>query len=82
VDVDAEYLTIAQAARIAGYRNPRTLQKAASEGRLRTTTIGPFSPRLTTRAWLEEYLAGVQQSKSRRGRPRASARSADLEDLD
>jgi hypothetical protein len=69
--VETEYLTIAQVARIAGYRNPRTLQKAASEARLRTTTLGPFSPRLTTRAWLDEYLASLQQSKSHRGQPRA-----------
>jgi hypothetical protein len=80
--VEGEYMTIAQAARTAGYRNPRTLQKAAAEGRLKTTRVGPFSPLVTTRAWLDEYLAGIQQSKSQRGRPRAPARSADLEDLD
>jgi hypothetical protein len=80
--VETEYLTIAQAARIAGYRHPRTLHKAASEGRLKTTTVPPFRTRVTTRAWLEEYLAGIKQSMSHRGRPRASARTADLEDLD
>ena len=69
--MDEEYITIAQAARLAGYRTPRTLQIAAAAGRLKTTTVGPYSPRLTTRAWLAEYLAGVQQSKSRRGRPRS-----------
>lgn len=26
---------------------------------------------VTTRAWLEEYLVGIQHSKSRRGRPRS-----------
>ena len=67
---EEEYITVAQAARMAGYRNPRTLQKAAAEGRLKTTRVGPFSPLLTTRAWLEEYLAGIQQSKSHRGKPR------------
>jgi hypothetical protein len=80
--VDAEYITIAQAARLAGYRNPRTLHKAATEGRLRTTTLPPFTTRVTTRAWLEEYLASIQQSKSHRGRPRARDRFIDLEDLD
>jgi hypothetical protein len=80
--VDDEYLTIAQAARLAGYRNPRTLHRAATEGRLRTTTLPPFTTRVTTRAWLNEYLASIQQSKSHRGRRREPAPSADLEDLD
>jgi hypothetical protein len=80
--VDEEYMTVAQAAREAGYRDPRTLRKAAREGRLKTTRVGPFSPLVTTRAWLQEYLASIQQSKSHRGRRRAPAPSADLEDLD
>jgi hypothetical protein len=45
--------------------------QAATEGRLRTTALPPFTTRVTTRAWLEEYLASIQQSKSRRGRPRS-----------
>ena len=80
--MDAEYITIAHAARLAGYRNPRTLHRAATEGRLRTTRLPPFTTRVTTRAWLNEYLASIQQSKSRRGRPRARDRFIDLEDLD
>lgn len=80
--VDEEYITVAQAARLAGYRDPRTLQRAASAGRLRTTTLPPFPTRVTTRAWLEDYLAGIRQSKSHRGRPRSAAGAADLEDLD
>jgi hypothetical protein len=80
--VNDDYITIAQAARLAGYRNPRTLHRAATEGRLRTTTLPPFTTRVTTRAWLDEYLAGIKQSMSHRGRPHASGRSADLEDLD
>jgi hypothetical protein len=45
--------------------------KKATEGRLRTTTLPPFTTRVTTRAWLDDYLAGIQQGKSRRGRPRS-----------
>jgi hypothetical protein len=73
---------VAEAARLAGYRSPRTLHKAAREGRLKTMTTGPLGTRVTTRAWLEEYLARIQASKGHRGQPRAPIRSADLEDLD
>ena len=75
-------MTVAEAARFAGYRSPRTLHKAAREGRLRTTTTGPLGTRVTTKAWLEEYLASIEASKGHRGRPRAGAGPADLEDLD
>ena len=75
--MNEEYITVAQAARLAGYRDPRTLQRAASAGRLRTTTVPPFSIRVTTRAWLEEYLASIKQSMSHRGRPRAEHASSE-----
>jgi hypothetical protein len=71
-----------KAARLAGYRSPRTLHKAAREGRLRTTTTGPLGTRVTTKAWLEVYLASIEASKGHRGRPRSAARAAELEDLD
>ncbi|HKO24048.1 MAG TPA: hypothetical protein VJY65_04830 [Chloroflexota bacterium] len=80
--VDTEYITLAQAARIAGYRSTTTLHKAVRENRLRTITTGPLNTRVTTREWLNEYLASIRQNKSRRGRPHATARSADLEDID
>jgi hypothetical protein len=80
--VEEEHITIAQAASLAGYRSPRTLHQAAKQGRLKTTTVPPFNIRVTTRTWLDEYLAGIKQSMSHRGRPRASARSIDIEDLD
>jgi hypothetical protein len=74
--VDAEYITLAQAARIAGYRSTTTLHRAVRdravrENRLRTMTVGPLGTRVTTRAWLDEYLAGLQQNKSHRGRSRS-----------
>jgi hypothetical protein len=52
--------------------------KKATEGRLRTTTLPPFTTRVTTRAWLEEYLASIQQSKSHRGRPRSGDAPSDV----
>jgi hypothetical protein len=69
--VETEYITLAEAARIAGYRSPTTLHKAVRENRLRVTAMGPLGTRVTTRAWLEEYLASIRQDLSHRGRPHA-----------
>ena len=68
--VESDYITLAQAVEIAGYSSKSTLHKAAREGRLKTIRIGPHTY-LTTRRWLEEYLAGIRASKSHRGRPRS-----------
>ena len=67
---DDEYMTLGQAAKIAGYKSPSTLQKAAREGRLRTIRAGP-RVQVTTKAWLDEYLASIHEGMSHRGRPRA-----------
>jgi hypothetical protein len=67
--VDEEYITLTQAAALAGYNSTSTLQKAAREGRLKTVRVGP-RVQVTTRAWLDEYLASLGAGKSRRGRPR------------
>jgi hypothetical protein len=80
--VESEYITLAEAARIAGYRSTTTLHKAVRENRLRTIQVGPLNTRMTTRVWLEEYLASIKQNRSHRGRPRSGAGAADLEDLD
>jgi len=53
-----DYLTMAQAAEIAGYTSPTFLHKAARAGRLRTTRQERSGLRLTTRAWLQAFLAG------------------------
>ena len=68
--VDGEYMTLEQAAKLAGYNSSSTLRLAAREGRLRTIRISP-RVRLTTREWLEEYLAGVRAGKYGRGQPRS-----------
>ncbi len=52
-----EDLTMAQAAEIAGYTSPTFLHKAARVDRLRTTRQERSGVRLTTRAWLHEFLA-------------------------
>lgn len=66
-------LTMAQAAAIAGYTSPTYLHRAARSGRLRTTRQGRFGVRLTTRAWLEAFLAGrdLRAAAGRRGLPAA-----------
>lgn len=70
VSADDEYITLVQAAKIAGYKSPSTLQKAAREGRLRTIRAGP-RVQVTTRAWLDAYLASIHEGMSHRGRPRS-----------
>lgn len=68
--MDKEFITITEAAEIAGYRDASTLHRAALSGKLTTRVFGQRT-RLTTRAWLEDYLAGVKQ----RGNPRGGATS-------
>jgi hypothetical protein len=68
--VESGYITLAQAVEIAGYSSKSTLYKAAREGRLKTVRIGPHTV-VTTRPWLDEYLASIRSDMSHRGRPRA-----------
>jgi hypothetical protein len=53
--VEDEYLTLEEAARLAGHASASTLRGAARSGRLKTVK---FSPRvqLTTREWLNDYI--------------------------
>ena len=53
--VDSEYITLAEAARIAGHSSTSTLRTAARTGRLRTIRLSAHV-QFTTRAWLDEYL--------------------------
>jgi AraC-like DNA-binding protein len=70
-----EDLTMAQAAALAGYTSPTFLHHAARVGRLRTTRHERSGVRLTTRAWLHEYLAGrdMRASSTRRTLPKEGA---------
>jgi len=58
VTVGGDYLTLAQASRLAGLQTSGALYRAAQTGRLKTVTtmVGPRIVRLTTQAWLQEYL--------------------------
>jgi len=55
---DDDYLTLTEASKLAGLKNSRSLYWAVQTGRLKTVTTaaGAHAVRLTTRAWLREYL--------------------------
>ncbi len=61
--VDGDYITLAEASKLAGLKRPNPLYTAAQTGRLKTVTtaVGPRPVRLTTRAWLHEYLDGQRR---------------------
>jgi len=67
-----EYITLQQAAEIAGYKTTSGLRNAALQGRLQTVKPGPRL-HMTTRAWLDAYLAQVRPGKYKRGQPKSSA---------
>jgi len=67
--MDNEFITLKQAAEHAGYRSKSTLKTAAVRGELKTIQPAP-NYRLTTRAWVDEYLAGRRGGAYRRGQPR------------
>jgi len=55
---DDDYITLAEAIRLAGIRDSKALYTAARSGRLKTVTTAAsaHAVRRTTRAWLREYL--------------------------
>lgn len=65
-----EYITIEQAARMAGYRGAGNLKSAAASGRLKTIKVAAHL-RITTEEWLGAYLASLDTT---RGRPRLTPR--------
>ncbi len=60
---DGDYITLAQASRLAGLQTSGALYRAVQTGRLKTVTkmAGPRIVRLTTRAWLREYLDSLRR---------------------
>jgi hypothetical protein len=65
------YITLARAAEIAGYRGGAgNLRRAAATGKLKTVKLGRHH-RLTTKAWLDEYLNGLSPTA---GWPRGQER--------
>ncbi len=73
--MDEEYISIADAATMAGYKDDTTLHMAARDGKLKTKRFGTRA-RVTTRAWLEDYLSVVKQRGMPRGQPRTGAAGA------
>jgi hypothetical protein len=65
VENDTEFITLSEAARLAGYSSPRTLQVAAKSGRLKSKRIGPRAI-VTTRLWLDEFLDDLKANMSHR----------------
>jgi len=61
-----EYITLQQAAEIAGYADTSTLRHAARRGRLRTIKPGPRL-HMTTGTWLQEYLQNLRSGDYKRG---------------
>jgi len=64
-----EYITLQQAAEIAGYKTTSGLRNAALQGRLQTVKPGPRL-HMTTRAWLDAYLATLRPGNYKRGLPK------------
>ncbi len=61
---DDDYITLAEASTLAGLKNSGPLYTAVRTGRLKTVTTaaGPRTVRLTTRAWLQEYLDSTRRA--------------------
>ncbi len=64
-----EYITLQQAAEIAGYKTTSGLRNAALQGRLQTVKPGPRL-HMTTRPWLDAYLATLRPGNYKRGLPK------------
>jgi len=60
---DRDYITLAEASKLAGLKNSGSLYRAVQSGRLKTVTVmaGPRIVRLTTQAWLHEYLDSLRR---------------------
>jgi hypothetical protein len=76
IGVENDYITLSQAAELAGYKSVRPLQLAAQQGRLKTIKLGP-RVQFTTRAWLDQYLAELRQGRYRRGEPKVPRENDD-----
>ena len=74
--MEERYITIQEAASAAGYRDPSVLHRAARTGKLRSREIGPRA-RVTTRAWLQEYLDSVKQRGTPQGHAKQGANGHD-----
>jgi len=64
-----DYISLTVAAEYAGYRSKSTLKAAALQGALKTIQPAP-NYRMTTRAWVDEYMQSRRAGTYRRGQPR------------
>jgi len=69
METESHYITIAEAARRAGYLVPNNLRAAARAGKLRTVLLGPRAY-VTTQQWLDVYLATLRPGNYKRGQQR------------
>lgn len=67
-------MTLAEAARRAGYRSTSTLRSAAIAGTLRTRRVSE-RVRLTTQEWLDAYLATLRPGRPGKGYHRGQQRT-------
>ena len=72
--MEEELLTLAEAARRAGYRSTSTLRSAAIAGTLRTRWVSE-RVRLTTQEWLDAYLATLRPGRPAKGYHRGQQRT-------
>ncbi len=71
-----EYITLPEAARRAGYRSGSTLRTAALKGELKTVMVSR-NARLTTQAWLDDYLAALRPGNPGKGYKRGLPKGQD-----
>jgi hypothetical protein len=67
-----EFITLKQAADLAGYRSTAGLRRAADDKRLKALKVGPRAW-LTTEAWVQEYISSRRPWGKERGRPNDEA---------
>lgn len=72
-------MTLSEAASLLGYIDSSALRHAVRRGILRTKLIeiGPVKMHVTTRAWLDEYVAHVKAHQGGRGKKRGPRRPQD-----
>jgi len=71
METESPYITLAEAARRAGYLVPNNLRTAARAGKLRTILLGPRAY-VTTQEWLDAYLATLRPGNYKRGLAKSS----------
>ena len=66
MDERGGFITLDEAAGLAGYESAGNLRQAAASGKLRTIKAGK-RVNLTRQEWVEEYMATLRQGNYHRG---------------